>query len=127
MRVGVLGHGDVGQAIHKLASQKHTVFFRDLDRDTLTSKKIDLLHICIPWTKNFESIVEKAIKEFKPQLTIISSTVRPGTTRSLFQKTKALLVHAPVTGVHPHLYEHLKHFQKPLGAVNEKAYHLAKR
>lgn len=126
MRVGILGHGDVGQAIHKLTTQKHSVYWRDLDTDTLTGQKIDILHICIPWTEKFESIVTKAIREFSPQLTIISSTVRPGTTQSLFKKTKALLVHAPVIGIHPHLYKHLKHFKKPLGAVNEKAHQLTK-
>lgn len=127
MNVGILGFGDVGQAIHKLAQQKHTVFVRDLDRDTLRGKKIDILHICIPWTEKFENVVVKTIKEFKPQLTIINSTVRPGTTQSLYKKTKALLVHAPVIGIHPHLYTHLKHFRKPLGAVNQKAYQLAKK
>lgn len=126
MRVGIIGHGDVGQAIHKLTAPKHSVYWRDLDSDTLTGQTIDLLHICIPWTEKFETIIAKAIRELSPQLVIISSTVRPGTTQSLFKKTKALLVHAPVTGVHPHLYRHLKHFKKPLGSVNQKAYELAK-
>lgn len=127
MIVGVIGLGDVGRAVVKLCGQKHTVFGRDLTKDELKGKTVAILHICIPWDKKFGEVVSKAIKELKPRLTIISSTVQPGTTQALYKKTHSLLVHAPVNGVHPHLYEHLKRFVKPLGAVNTKAYTLAKR
>lgn len=126
MTVGVLGLGDVGRAITRLCQQKHKVFGRDLDKDELKKKKLDVLHICIPWTKNFESIVTRTIKELSPQLVIINSTVKPGTTQALHQKIKTHLVHAPVIGIHPHLYQHLKTFTKPLGATSDQAYRLAK-
>jgi UDP-N-acetyl-D-mannosaminuronate dehydrogenase len=127
MIVGVIGLGDVGQAITKLCRQKHQVFGRDLTSDNLSGKKVDVLHICIPWDQKFEPIVLSAIHEFSPRLTIISSTVKPGTTQSIYKKSSAALVHAPVSGVHPHLYKYLKIFTKPLGAVNTQAFKLAKQ
>lgn len=127
MNIGILGLGEVGQAIKKLCQPKHQVYVRDLSFDEIKKKPIDILHICIPYNKIFNSVVKKTIDELKPQLTIINSTVKPGTTKALYQKTKAKLVHAPIIGIHPHLYSHLKIFTKPLGAVNKSSYQLAKK
>jgi len=127
MNIGILGLGEVGNAIKKLCIQKHKVFVRTLDSDQIKNNKIDVLHICIPYTDQFEKIIAGAIKQINPVLIIINSTVKPGTTQSLYKKTKALLVHAPIIGDHPHLYKYLKVFTKPLGAVNTKAYKLAQK
>jgi len=127
MNIGVLGFGDVGKAISKLCQQKHQVFIKDLDKNEFTNQTIDILHVCIPWNSKFENIISKEIKSLNPKLTIISSTVKPGATQNLYKKTNTLLVHAPVIGVHPHLYKSLKTFTKPLGAVNSQAFLLAQK
>jgi hypothetical protein len=127
MNIGILGLGEVGQAIKKLCAQKHRVFCRDLKFDEIKRQKIDFLHVCIPYSQDFEKIVTKTIKELKPQLTIIDSTVAPGTTQNLYKKTKSLLAHCPILGKHPHLYRYQKIFQKPIGAINQKAYALTKK
>ena len=57
MNIGILGLGEVGQAIKKLCLKKHRVFARDLKLDEFKDKKIDILHVCIPYSKNFEKIV----------------------------------------------------------------------
>lgn len=133
LSVGVLGLGDVGKAIKRLCAKRHKVYTRDLDKDELSGKKVDVLHICIPWSEKFENIVQKAITELKPNLVIINSTVKPGTTQALHQKItsesssiKIHLVHAPIIGDHPHLYKYLTTFTKPIGATSNKAYLLAK-
>lgn len=127
MNIGILGLGEVGLVIKKLCQKKHQVFVRTRTRDQIKNHKIDILHICIPYNEKFESIVLKNLKEIKPKFIIIDSTVKPGTTQSLYKKSKALLIHAPIIGIHPHLYKYLKVFKKPLGAVNTKAYALAKK
>ncbi len=127
MIIGILGLGEVGSAISQLCQQKHQVVSRTRHHDELKGKKIDILHICIPYNQQFASVASKTIKELSPLLTIIDSTVAPGTTQKLQRQTKANLVHAPITGIHPHLYEYLKVFIKPLGASNDQAYQMAKK
>lgn len=126
MNVGILGLGEVGTAIKQLVSAKHQVFTRDLDFDHIKNNHIDLLHVCIPYTSKFATSVFRLISEKSPKLVIINSTVKPGTTQDLFTKTKTNLVHAPVMGIHPHLYQYFFKFTKPIGAVNQTSYRLAR-
>lgn len=126
MNVAILGLGEVGAAIKQLTEKQHSVFIKELEYDQTKGKKIDVLHVCIPFTQKFETIVVDLIGQLKPQLSIINSTVKPGTTTAIHAQTQANLVHAPIDGVHPHLYEYLFKFTKPLGAVNQTSYQLAK-
>ena|SRR3989344_4182128 len=127
MNIGILGLGEVGSAIKQLCAQKYSVFGRTRHIDELTGQSIDLLHVCIPYTQDFESIVVAAITELKPKLVIIDSTIKPGTSQSIYNQTQIDIVHAPINGIHPHLYKYLKKFTKPLGATSETAYQLAKQ
>jgi len=117
--VGILGYGEVGQAIAKFYTNSK---IKDLNRDD-GLKGVEILHICIPWSNNFIKIAKKEIKKIKPKLTIIHSTVAPGTTK----KIGGMIVHSPVRGVHPHLYEGIKTFVKYIGADNKRAGDLAKK
>lgn len=117
-QVGIIGYGEVGQAIAKFYKNPK---IKDLNKDD-GLKGAGILHICIPWSENFVKIVKKEIKEIKPKLTIIHSTVAPGTTK----KIGRMVVHSPVRGIHPHLHEGINTFVKYIGADNKKAGNLAK-
>ena len=122
-KIGILGYGEIGKAIarfYKSASWRTKI--KDLKRDD-GLHGVEILHICIPWSDNFINIVKKEIKEIKPKLTIIHSTVAPGTTK----KIGGMVVHSPVRGVHPYLYEGIKTFVKYIGADNKKAGEAAKK
>ncbi|MCM8787746.1 MAG: hypothetical protein NC935_06830 [Candidatus Omnitrophica bacterium] len=117
-KIGILGYGEVGQAIAKFYQNPK---IKDLNRND-GLRGVEILHVCIPWDKNFVRIVKKEIKKIKPKLTIIHSTVAPGTTK----KIGGLVVHSPIRGVHPHLYEGIKTFIKYIGTDNKKAGEMAK-
>lgn len=124
IKIGILGYGEVGQAIAKFFPPPNMVGgpkIKDLDRDDGLAG-VDVLHICIPYSDNFVKIVKKEIKKIKPRLTIIHSTVAPGTV----QKIGGMVVHSPVRGIHPRLYQGIKTFIKYIGADNKKAGQLAK-
>lgn len=128
-KIGILGYGEVGQAIAKFYKnprlRKRSGFqakIKDLNRDDCL-KGVEILHVCIPWSDNFIKIVKKEIKDIKPRLTIIHSTVPLGTTK----KIGGMIVHSPVRGVHPHLYEGIKTFVKYIGADSKKAAKLAQK
>lgn len=129
--VGILGKGEIGSAITRLCKEAgYKVFIREIDYDQLKGKRVDILHVNIPElsTRRFVGIVTKAIEELSPNLTIINSSATPGTTRKIFQKTKVPIVHSPVIGLHPHLYDSIKHyFPKIIGPVDNKSLDLAKK
>jgi len=124
LKIGILGYGEVGQAIAQFYRPPKFVGWlkiKDLNRDD-GLEGVEILHICLPWSKNFVEIVKKEIKKIKPKLTIIHSTVRPGTTK----KIGGMVVHSPVRGMHPKLFKGIKVFVKYIGADNKKAAKLAK-
>jgi len=128
IKIGILGFGEVGQAMAKFYSSQAKI--KDLKRDD-GLEGVEILHICIPWSENFVKIVTEEIKRIKPKLTIIHSTVVPGTTKKLtLDLPKGLgetVVHSPVRGVHPNLYGGIKTFVKYIGADNKKAGEMAEK
>ncbi len=144
--IGILGYGEVGKGIAKFygsagspqdgSTRASTELSRmsspqakikDLKRDD-GLKGVEILNVCLPWSDNFVKIVRKEIKTIKPKLTIIHSTVAPGTTLRIAQgRQKIMVVHSPVRGVHPKLFEGIKTFVKYIGADNKKAGEMAKK
>lgn len=131
LRVGILGYGEIGQAIatfykHPFISDSNQELLRDLVNgggfDVLADQnpKLDVLHICIPGNlPDFVEIARKNITEYCPQgLTIIHSTVPVGTTEEIEKAcpTGTAIVHSPVRGVHPNLALGLKTFVKYIGS-----------
>ena len=84
MNIGILGIGEVGSAIKKIIEKKHKVFIADKKEDLIIGNKIDILHICIPYSNLFIKTAIRAINKYQPKLTIIESTVSPGTTDLIF-------------------------------------------
>jgi len=123
-KIGVLGYGEVGNAIAKFYKKP---FIKDLNRDD-GLKGVEILHICISYNKSFVDTVAKEIKKINPKLVIIHSTIAPGTTKKLIAKTgNKMIVHSPIRGMHPHLYSGIKTFVKFIGAENKKAGEMAKK
>ena len=127
LKIGIFGYGEIGKAVAKFYKNPQ---IKDLKRDDGLDG-VEILHICIPWSDNFIRIVKKEIKEIKPKLTIIHSTVAPGTTKklvlSLPKGLSKMIVHSPVRGIHPYLYQGIKTFVKYIGTDNKKAGRLAKK
>ncbi len=116
-KIGILGYGEIGKAISKFFENPR---IKDLKRDD-GLQGVEVLHVCIPWSEKFIEIVKTEINNAKPKLTVIHSTVAPGTTK----KIGGMVVHSPVRGVHPNLYDGIKTFVKYIGADNKKAAKLA--
>lgn len=125
-KIGILGYGQVGQAVARFYDNPAV---KDLERDdNLTGAKI--LHICLPWSKDFVKLVKQEIKKIKPRLTIVHSTVAPGTIKKIIAglpRAYQGVVHSPIRGVHPRLFEGIKTFVKYIGADDKKTGELAKK
>lgn len=108
----VIGAGEVGKALFEVLGKRYKVSIRDKDDDT--SGPYDVLHIAYPPFKNFVGATKRYIKEYKPKLVIIHSTVPVGTTRKIGSRA----VHSPIRGVHPHLAKGIRTFVKYFGGPN---------
>lgn len=120
LNVGILGIGEVGSSVLALVSAKHNAFIRDIDKDSMGDKKLDVLHVCIPYGNNFEEIVIQNIKRNNPALTIIESTIIVGTTENIFKTVKKPIVHSPIRGFHTTMIADIKKFVKFIGAIDKK-------
>ncbi len=118
MKIGILGYGEIGKVMEKiyLDFEDYEIKIKDLDRDD-GFENIEILNICIPYSNEFIKIVSREIKKFRPKLTIIHSTVNQGTTLEISNSVPkdSYIVHSPVRGVHPKLYEGIKTFVKYVG------------
>ena len=121
----IIGNGETGKAIYGLyGKRQYNVSIIDIDSPLIDVNNIDVMNICIPYSKNFIHIVQEYIKQYKPKLTIIHSTVLPGTTKQI---STLNIVYSPIIGIHPELFKSLNTFKKFIGADNKRSLSLAKR
>jgi UDP-N-acetyl-D-mannosaminuronate dehydrogenase len=113
--IGIIGYGEIGSSLHKVYSNdgKHSVGIVDphlgYENDLHDCK---VLNICIPFIPDFVNVVNNYINEIKPNITVIHSTVAPGTTSQISGK----VCHSPVRGLHPNLDTGIKTFVKYIGS-----------
>jgi len=111
----IIGRGEIGNALFNILKKKFDVSIRDKNDDV--TGKFDVLHIAYPPIKNFVGVTKKYIKEYKPSLVIIHSTIAVGTTK----KIGTIAVHSPVRGIHPHLEKGMRMFVKYFGGSKAKS------
>ncbi len=117
----VVGLGEVGGALAEVLERKHPVLKHDIERCEFDDP-IGVMHICIPFVSRtqFEPLAIEYIRRFKPELTIINSTVLPGTTRSISEKTASPIAYSPVRGKHVKMAKDLLHYVKFVAAGEEE-------
>jgi len=125
MKIGILGLGEVGQAIKEvyLNAENYDYDIRVNDKKLGDDFAIDMeyLHICIPYNENFIDEVVANSKRCPSATVIIHSTVPVGTTKKINELLGgSYAVHSPIRGVHPKLYEGVKTFVKYIGTDDEK-------
>jgi len=120
--------GEVGRPLYELLRgvEEYEVIGLDIEPKEYKGK-VDIMHICYPCDdeQKFIQTTIQYMKRFNPKLTIINSTVPPGTTEKIHQLTKMPIVHSPVRGMIPHMKHDLLHFIKYIGGVDEESAKLA--
>lgn len=109
----IVGYGQIGQAIHKIIGPANIV---DIEKGFLQygDKSTDILHVCFPFTHEFEDELKRYIDVFEPLHVIIYSTVPIGTSK------KFSAVHSPVEGRHPNLEESIRKMERWIGTNNPR-------
>jgi hypothetical protein len=112
----VMGLGEIGQAYYDLLKPHYPATYR-LDvvpskRDKDIPSRVDVLHVCIRYQFDFESVVRKVIDKYKPDLINVMTTVPVGSTVRL---DPINAVHSTTRGLHPNLTEWLLWGKKHIG------------
>ena len=124
----VVGLGEVGGALAQVLEREEAVLRHDLQPQEF-AEPIGVMHLCFPCQSRraFEATAVSYIERFKPQLTIINSTVIPGVTRSIAHQSGADLVYSPVRGKHARMTDDLLHYAKFVAALEPSAAERAER
>ena len=79
----IIGYGEVGRALEEILKERYEVVIHDPEKGSVApeGKKYDWMHITVPYTDLFVKTVNAYMKEFRPEHTVIHSTVVVGTTR----------------------------------------------
>ena len=137
----VVGLGEVGRSLLELfkESGKFEVYGWDVDRKKMQDiqqgdlpKEVGVLHICYRCTdqEEFVNTTVDYVRRFRPELTIINSTVPPGTTEKVHTLSGGHMAHSPVRGMHESregMRRYLLFLTKYIGGVDGKSAELARR
>ena len=118
----ILGMGEVGETLFDLlVDRKFDCVGIDLDNtkckkysENEVIRNPEYLHVCLPGElTGFTDIVLNWIHKIKNvQVVIIHSTVKPGTTKSIQEKSSIPILFSPVRGVHRRFLNDIKKYTK---------------
>jgi len=102
----IIGNVQIGSALFDVLKDHHTTHIRDISE--LDCGSVSVLNICFPDSDQFVDYVKKYINQYKPDLTIIHSSISVGKTELCGDH----VVYSPVRGRHPKLSKDLKIYDK---------------
>ena len=118
----ILGMGEVGETLFDLlVDRKFDCIGIDLDDSkckNYTENEIienpQYLHVCLPGElEKFTDIVIDWINKIKNiEVVVIHSTVKPGTTKSIQEKSSIPILFSPVRGIHKRFLDDIKKYTK---------------
>jgi hypothetical protein len=115
----VVGLGEVGGPLLEILSASHRAAGRDVEDRPFHGVRI--LHLCFPFGPDFVSQAAGYIAAYQPEVTVLNSTVVPGTTRAIEEKTGVRAVYSPVRGKHTRMTEELRHYRKFVAGTSAHA------
>src|ERR1700687_1922889 len=119
--VVIIGLGEVGKPLLEIMKGRYRTFGVDINQPAPVSQ-CDVMHICFPFQSDkFVRQVVEYIHQYRPALTVINSTVAPGSTRSIAVESGTAVVHSPVRGKHARMREELLHYTKFVGALDPRS------
>jgi UDP-N-acetyl-D-mannosaminuronate dehydrogenase len=114
----VVGLGEVGKPLLEIMKSRYRTFGVDINLPASVSQ-CDVMHICFPFQNDkFVGQVMEYIHQYRPALTVINSTVAPGTTRSIAVESETAVVNSPVRGKHVRMQEEMLRYTKFVGALD---------
>ena len=137
----IVGLGEVGRSLYELLreSEKFEVYGWDVDKKKMQDiqqgslpKEVDVLHVCYRCghQESFVKTTVDYVRRFRPKLTVINSTVPPGTTEKVHALSGGRMAHSPVRGMHINresMKRYLSFLTKYIGGVDNESTRLGRR
>lgn len=112
----VVGLGEVGRPLFDILRRSYECIGVDI-QPVEVGKPCSVLHLCIPFQiKDFVATSCNYIAKYRPRYAVVNSTVAPGTTRAIAERSGAALAYSPVRGKHVKMEADLLRYRKFVGA-----------
>jgi UDP-N-acetyl-D-mannosaminuronate dehydrogenase len=115
----VVGLGEVGGPLLETLRGAHRAAGRDVENVAFHGVRV--LHLCFPFGPDFVSSAAEYVCAYEPEVVIVNSTVVPGTTRAIHEKTGTPAVYSPVRGKHVRMTEELRRYRKFIAGPSAEA------
>ncbi len=114
----VVGMGEVGRPLMEILSKRFECVSVDI-RPVEVAEPCSVMHICYPFQiPDFVGTTVGYIHRYRPTLTVINSTVAPGTTRKIQEAVgDRAVAYSPVRGKHAHMASDMLRYKKFVAAT----------
>jgi UDP-N-acetyl-D-mannosaminuronate dehydrogenase len=113
----VIGLGEIGRPLFELIGTQYKVLGVDIEPVEFNAE-CEIMHLCYPFEMtDFIGQSIAYINKYKPKMTVINSTVAPGTTRAIYRATQSPIVNSPVRGKHAKMKQELLTYTKFIGGI----------
>jgi UDP-N-acetyl-D-mannosaminuronate dehydrogenase len=117
----VAGMGEVGRPLFHILGRAHPCIAVDIE-PVEVSGACSVLHICYPFQiPGFLEVTAGYMERYRPEITIINSTVAPGTTRRLYNLAQRPVVFSPVRGKHAKMESDMLRYKKFVAGVTAES------
>lgn len=118
----VVGMGQIGRPLLRILEGAYPCVGVDLE-PVEVDNSCSVLHVCYPFqVPDFIGTTARYIEKYRPSLTIINSTVAPGTTRKIQDLAgDHLVAFSPVRGKHVRMEADMLRYKKFVGAPRPEA------
>ncbi len=120
--VVVAGLGEVGRPLMNILARTYACAGIDIDPVSIDGP-VSVLHICYPFQiPSYVQTTADYMRRLRPGLTVIHTTVSPGTTRQVQDEIPdALLAFSPVRGKHVRMEQDMMRYKKFVAAPTPQA------
>lgn len=116
----VVGLGEVGRPLLNILSKSYECVGVDIDPVEI-AKRCSVMHICFPFQiPDFIGESCEYIARYRPQYAVVNSTVAPGTTRALAERSGVPVAYSPVRGKHAKMETDMLRYKKFVAADDLK-------
>jgi len=115
----VVGLGEIGGPLLDILRGAHDAAGRDIEDHPFDG--VQVLHLCFPYTSDFVSSASRYVSLYEPAVVVVNSTVVPGTTREIQEKTGVPAVYSPVRGKHARMTDELRRYRKFVAGASAQA------
>jgi UDP-N-acetyl-D-mannosaminuronate dehydrogenase len=115
----VVGLGEIGGPLLKVLGEAHHAAGRDIEDRPFDG--VQVLHLCFPYSSEFVSHASRYVSLYEPGVVVVHSTVVPGTTSEIQEKTGVPAVYSPVRGKHVRMTDELRRYRKFVAGTSSPA------